>query len=118
MPSRPRPRRLALSGARVQLANTVTDVVDVSQTGVLVRVGYELRPGSEWPLVLDLPGTAPVRVAGRVVRCEPSDVALPGGAALRGHYLLALTFVNPSPEAQTVLDQMCGAATETGEGSG
>lgn len=55
----------------MHLANTVTDVVDVSRTGVLVRVSYELRPGSEWPLALEVPAATPVRVTGRVVRCEP-----------------------------------------------
>jgi PilZ domain-containing protein len=70
MPHHPRPRRVAPIGARVQLAHAVTDVVDVSGTGVLIRVSYEWRPSSEWPLVLELPSAAPVQVTGRVVRCE------------------------------------------------
>jgi hypothetical protein len=36
MPHPPRPRRVAPIGARVHLANTVTDVVDVSRAGALV----------------------------------------------------------------------------------
>ena len=112
MADHPRPRRVAPLGARVHLANTVTDVVDVSWTGVRIRVSYELRPGSEWPLVLELPSVAPVRVTGRVVRCEPVAVALPAGTVLEGHYLLALTFVDPSTEAQAVLDQACETSVE------
>ena len=48
MPHHPRPRRVAPIGARVPLAHAVTDVVDVSGTGVLIRVSDEWRPGSEW----------------------------------------------------------------------
>ena len=99
-------------GGRVQLAHTVTDMLDVSRTGVLIRVSDELRPGSEWPLVLEVPSAAPVQVIGRVVRCEPVAVSLPAGAVLEGHYLLALTFVDPSTEAQAVLDQVCGTGVE------
>ncbi|MBI4485477.1 MAG: PilZ domain-containing protein [Acidobacteria bacterium] len=118
MPHDPRPRRVAPIGARVQLAHTVTDVVDVSGTGVLIRVGYKLRPGSEWPLVLELPSAAPVQVTGRVVRCEPIAVSLPAGAVLAGHYLLALRFVDPSTEAQAVLAQVCGTSVEPPERPG
>jgi hypothetical protein len=113
MPSPPRPRRVAVPGARVHLANTFTDLVNVSRTGVVIRVGYELRLASEWPLMLELSGHA-VRVTGRVVRCEPVD-SLPSGAMLTTDYALALTFVNASPEAQTALDELCGTARETNE---
>ena len=114
MSRRPRPRRVAIAGARVQVASTVADLMNVSRTAVLLRLGSALRPGSEWPLVLELP-EAPVRLVGRVVRCEPMEVSLPGGTALHGQYALALTFVNPSPEAQTALDQICGTAVEADE---
>lgn len=115
---RPRPRRVALLGARVQLANTIADLVDVSRIGVLIRASYELRAGSEWPLVLELPAAAPVRVTGRVERCEPADVSLPDGAVVQKKYLLAFTFVDLSPEAAAVLAQVCGTAAETGEPTG
>ena len=36
MPHPPRPRRVAPIGVRVHLANTVTDMVDVSWAGALV----------------------------------------------------------------------------------
>ena len=113
-----RDRAVAPIGARAKLANAVADVVDVSQTGVLIRVSDELRPGSEWPLVLESPSAAPAQVTGRVVRCEPVAVSLPAGAVLEGHYLLALTFVDPSTEAQAVLDQVCGTSVEPPERPG
>ncbi len=114
MPHYPRPRRAAPIGASVQLANTVTDVVD-ARTGVLIRASDELRPGSEWPLVLELPAAAPVRVTGRVVRCESVAISLPTGAVREDQYLLALTFVIPSPEAQAALDQACDSIFEPPE---
>jgi len=115
---RPRARRVALLGARVQLAITIADVVDVSRTGVRIRASYEWRAGSEWPLVLELPAAAPVRLTGRVARCEPADASLPDGAVVQNQYLLAFTFVDLSTEAAAVLDRVCGTAAEAGERTG
>jgi len=115
---RPRARRVALLGARVQLAITIADVVDVRRTGVRIRASYEWRAGTEWPLVLELPAAGPVRLTGRVARCEPADVSLPDGAVVQNQCLLAFTFVDLSTEAAAVLDQMCGTAAETGERTG
>ena len=114
MPFRPRPRRLDMPGVRVQFGHTVADLVNLSRTGASIRTNSTLRQGSEWPLALMLPA-APVRLTGRVVRCVPVDVSLPGGAALRGRYALTITFVNPSTEAQAVLEEVCGTEIETGE---
>jgi hypothetical protein len=112
MPNCPRPRRVALPRARVQLSNTVANVVDVSRSGVLVQAGDALRSGSEWPLVLELPAVPPVRVTGRVARCESADVSLPGGAVLRSQYLLAFAFIDLPGPAVAVLDQVCGTTLE------
>jgi PilZ domain len=116
MPFRPRPRRLDMPGVRVQFGQTVADLVDLSRTGASVRTNSTLRPGSEWPLVVEL-SAARVRLTGRVVRCVPTDVSLPGGTALRSRYALAITFVNPSTAAQTILEEVCGTEIETGEGT-
>lgn len=116
MPHHPRPRRLAMPGVRVQFGHTVADLVDLSRTGASIRTNSALRPGSKWPLVLELPA-APVRLTGRVVHCVPADVSLPSSATLRGRYALTVTFVNPSAEAQAVLEKVCGTEIETGGGT-
>jgi PilZ domain len=104
-------------GVRVQFGHTVADLVDLSRTGALMHANSKLRPGSEWPMLLELPA-APVRLTGRVVRCVPADVSLPGGAALRGQYALAITFVDLPAEAQAILEKTCGTAMEMGEPTG
>jgi hypothetical protein len=116
MPFRPRPRRLDLPDVRVQFGHTVANLVDLSRTGASIRAHSTLRPGSEWPLALEI-STPPVRLIGRVVRCVPVDLSLPGGAAFRGRYALAITFVNPSAEAQAVLEEVCGTEIETSKGT-
>ena len=50
---------------------------------------------------------ARVPLHGRVVRCERADVWLPGSAVLQNHYEIALTFIDPSPDAQGILDDVC-----------
>lgn len=103
----PRPPRISTLRARVQLANTVVDVVNVSPTGLLVRVMYELPAGSEWPLLLEWPSRASVPLRGRVVRCERADIWLPDGSVLQNHYEIALTFIDLSPAVQVILDDVC-----------
>jgi PilZ domain len=98
--------------ARVQLANTVVDAVNVSPTGILVRVMYELPAGSEWPLLLEWPSMASMPLQGRVVRCERAHTWLPGGSVLQNHYEIALTFVDLSPAVQAMLDDVCRSGRE------
>ena len=108
MPARVRSHRVAIPGASIQFANTVGVLLNISPTGALIRMNFELRKGGEWPLVLELPGPGgadatrgreQVWLHGRVVRCRRHD----------GAFLLALTFVSPNAEAQAVLDQVCSA---------
>lgn len=109
MPNHPRPRRVAIRGARMQFANTPADLMNVSRTGALIRLGYQPRTGGEWPLVLELPEAGPVWLTGRVVRSRRLDDASPSGLSTLGSgYLLALRFVNPSTDAQAILDEACG----------
>jgi len=108
----PRPPRVSMLRARVQLANTVVDAVNVSPTGMLVRVTYELPAGSEWPLLLEWPSMASMPLHGRVVRCERADIWLPGGLVLQNHYEIALTFVDLSPAVQAILDDVCRSGGE------
>jgi hypothetical protein len=97
---RARPRRLAVRGAHIQFANTVAELLNMSTTGALIRMGFELRKGGEWPLVLDLPSAPQVWLNGRVVRCRREAAS----------YVLALAFVAPSAEAQAVLNGACSAS--------
>src|ERR1051325_7499578 len=106
MPARTRAPRVAIPGASIQFANTVADLLNISPTGALIRMSFELRKGGEWPLVLELPSSGPFDLAqgreqvwlhGRVVRCRRHD----------GAFILALSFVSPTAEAQAFLSGLC-----------
>ena len=109
MPRLPRPPRIPVVGARAQIATTVADVVNLSRTGALVRTTHHQRPGAEWPLVLELRKAA-VTLKARVVRCDAAAVPRHGA---RRQYMLGLAFIEPSKEAQTVIDDVCKAANAT-----
>jgi hypothetical protein len=97
MPRRNRSPRIAVPGARIQFANTVAELLNLSPSGALIRMNFELRKGGEWPLVLELPRSEQVWLHGRVVRCRRYD----------GAFILALSFVSPNAEAQAVLHELC-----------
>jgi hypothetical protein len=108
MPMRSRSPRVAVPGARIQFANTVAELINISPTGALIRMNFELRKGGEWPLVLEVPSSSPfistqtprqVWLHGRVVRCTRHDAA----------YILALSFVSPNEETLAVLTELCSA---------
>ena len=91
-----------MAGSYAELASSFADVINVSRTGVLIRTAQQHQPGDEWPLILDLAKT-PIRVVARVVRCEPLAVR----RGMRPIYSLAMTFVAPSADAQSLLDRVC-----------
>jgi hypothetical protein len=97
MPTRSRSPRVAVPGASVQFANTVADLINLSPTGALIRMSFELRRGGEWPLALTLADGRHVWLQGRVTRCRRDQ----------GAFLLALSFVSPSVEALDVLGEVC-----------
>ena len=99
MPTRNRSPRVAVPGASINFANTSGELINLSPTGALIRMNFELRKGGEWPLVLDLPKSGQVWLHGRVVRCRRHD----------GAFILALTFVSPNPDAQAALNDICSA---------
>ena len=90
----------------MRLRRTVADVVNVSRSGVLIRVSCELDPASEWPAILEF-NTVLVRVAARVVRKEP-----PNSGSVSRQSVIALTFIGPSPPVQAVLTDVCGDRDE------
>jgi CheY-like chemotaxis protein len=112
-PKRSRPVRIKIPDARVQFANTVADLADLSLTGALIRTNDEVRPGSEWPLVLELSSGA-VHLTGRVLRCKSASSVSPGGAARPSQYAVAITFVEPSVRARRALKRTCSKAVEAG----
>jgi hypothetical protein len=107
MPHRPRSRspRVSLPGARIQFANTVAELLNISPSGALIRMNFELRRGGEWPLVLELPEGGQVWLHGRVVRCRRHE----------GSFVLALSFVSPTAEALAVLNDICSSPAPTPE---
>lgn len=109
---RQRRPRVSIPGANLRFANTVAELVNVSQTGALIRLGFKPRLGGEWPLSLDLPTRRQVWVNGRVVRCQ-QEPAGRDAAPRASDFLLGLAFVQPSETAQALLDQLCGHSTPT-----
>jgi ribosomal protein S27AE len=107
----PRPRRTTMAGAHAQFATLAADVVNVSATGVLLRVSRLHEAGSLGPLSLDVGGT-PLDMVARVVRCEPLAGPL---SSSTGYFLLALTFVNPSDAAIIQLERLCRTGRRTDE---
>ena len=95
MPTRSRSPRVVVAGARLQFADTVAELLNLSPTGALIRMNFELRRGGEWPLVLEAPQSGQVWLHGRVVRCRRHD----------GAFVLALSFESPNADAQAVLDR-------------
>ena len=102
-----RPRRIAVHGTHARLANADVEIVNLSRTGVLVKVSQPLRTGTDWPLVLDLSDTS-LQVTGRVVRCRPGSD--PQDTTIGPpHHDLALAFVTKSSEADAALYAVCGS---------
>lgn len=106
MPQYVRPRRVALAGARAQLASTLADVVNVSLTGALIHTSTEQRLGAEWPLILEV-SDRPVELTARIVRCELAETPR---RDRRRQFALGVAFVNLPAEAQVVLERVCSRA--------
>ena len=100
MPTRSRFPRVAVPGAHIQFANTVAELINLSPTGALIRMNFELRKGGEWPLALEAPGVGQLWLQGRVVRCHRHA----------GAFVLALSFVAPNEDTQSVLGTICSAS--------
>jgi hypothetical protein len=92
--------RVVVPGAHIQFADTGAELMNLSPTGALIRMHCELRKGGEWPLVLESPTVGHLRLEGRVVRCRRNA----------GAFILALSFVAPSADAQKMLEDICSAA--------
>ena len=107
-PVRERQPRIAVPGANLHFANNAAELVNVSVTGALIRLGFRPRIGGEWPLAIDLPRWGQVWLNGRVVRYQLEPVKDSPPAA---NHSLGLAFVQPSERARTLLAHLCGASS-------
>jgi PilZ domain-containing protein len=98
--------RVSLAGATARLANNGARVVNVSRTGALLNSPRQLAPGLNVPVTLELE-QGPVNVTARVVRSETTAPVMREGM-LHRQFAIALTFDQPSTEAQTTLEKICG----------
>lgn len=110
-PAAPRLRRSArvpTPGARARIDYVSGDLINVSATGALIRAGRTLDVGTEWAVTLDLE-LRRISLSGRVVRCDPVTVELPGGAVLkRAAFSLGVVFTTVSSDAMQSIIQLCG----------
>lgn len=101
-----RPVRVPTPGLRARVDEVDGDLVNVSATGALVRTDRELPVGSTEPVILDLVAKR-IRLRGRVVRCVPATIDLPGGATLRRQaYAIAVVFLES--DAPKAVADLCG----------
>jgi CheY-like chemotaxis protein len=89
--------RIAVQGVRGRIGNIECSLGNVSTTGAMVRSRLELPLGHEAPLVLEIQ-PKPVTTQVRVRRCEPFDIALPGGVWRQQDHVLGVVFLEPSAE--------------------
>ena len=101
--------RVAVSGRQARIANTVASLVNISRTGALITAPKALPKGTSVPVTLDLPLGA-VSITARVVRAENAAPILSDGV-LRRQFGIALSFDNPSAEAQSILEKICRNGT-------
>ena len=72
-----RPARIVLQDVRARLNTLECILANVSTTGAMLRTRAAVAIDREIPLIIEL-APKPATVQVRVVRCEPTDVELPG----------------------------------------
>ena len=101
-----RPARIVLQDVRARLNTLECILANVSTTGAMLRTRAAVAIDREIPLIIEL-APKPATVQVRVVRCEPTDVELPGAIWRRQQeYALGVVFLNPSEEALGVIQQL------------
>jgi hypothetical protein len=101
-----RPARIVLQGVRGRLNTLDCTLANVSSTGAMLRTRVAVPIDREIPLIIEL-APKPATVQVRVVRCEPTDVALPGAVWRRQQeYVLGVIFLKPSGEALQAIQQL------------
>ena len=88
-------------------------VIDISETGVLVRLPVLQTPDALVPISLMWDG-ASVRMRGRIIRAVPILVEQKSGAPHRTEYLVAVEFVDvPEPAARRLQSLIQAAVAES-----
>jgi DNA-directed RNA polymerase subunit RPC12/RpoP len=111
VPNHPRLRRIAIAGARAQLASTIADVVNLSRTGALIHTPCEQERGAHRPLQIEFNETG-VHLTVRVVRCEPARTP---PRRMDQEFAVGVAFVHPSEEAEALVDKICCQAASLHE---
>ena len=111
LPKRPSPRdRRRAERARpdsvcVRIHSLEGLVIDISESGVLVRVPTSQAPDTLISMTLDW-NAGFVRLSGRVVRSVPYLVQQPTGAPLQTEHLVAIEFTDVSEKSAAALQRL------------
>jgi len=95
---------------RARLGTLECSLVNLSETGAMVRSRRELPVGHEAPLVIEIQ-PKPVSGRVRVMRCEPVDVALPGAVWRQHEQALGVLFLQPSAELRHAVRKLMKEAS-------
>src|SRR3989442_1767082 len=106
-----RPARIVLQDVRARLNTLECILANVSTTGAMLRTRAAVAIDRKIPLIIEI-APKPATVQVRVVRCEPTDVALPGAVWRRQQeYALGVIFLKPSGEALQAIQQLTKSAS-------
>jgi hypothetical protein len=94
-----------------RIAGNSGRLVNISATGALVHLGQAL-PEREWPMVMDVK-PEPVEFRVRVIRSNAVPVQSAEAAETSPpRFAIAVAFTDLSPDAQSLVKQLCGPAFE------
>jgi CheY-like chemotaxis protein len=101
--------RVATAPLQVSIGGAIGLLVNISETGALVRMPESLAPDGEWPTLIERePG--PIEARARVVRSHALSISLTGTTRRDPEYAVALAFTELSPGAKAALKTLCGEA--------
>ena len=101
--------RVATAPLQVRIGEVVGLLVNISATGVLVRMPESLAPDSEWPVLIEIE-PEPVDLRARVVRSQALSIPVPGATQRGPEYAVALAFTELPARATAALKTLCGEA--------
>ena len=80
-------------------------VIDISETGALLRLPVAQRTGTVTVMTIDW-SAGFVRLTGRIVRSVPYQVHQPSGAPVKTEHLVAIEFVGVSEKSAAALQRL------------